>query len=65
MDPRPNRANRHLQDLGHTKAVGALVASSMAATTLLGKFAVGLLGDRIEPRYLFAVSIALIALEST
>jgi MFS family permease len=33
----------------------------MAATTLLGKFAVGLLGDRIEPRYLFGASIALIA----
>lgn len=51
----------HLQDLGHTKAVGALVASSMAATTLLGKFAIGVFGDRIEPRYLFALSIALIA----
>jgi MFS family permease len=51
----------HLQDLGHTKAVAALVASSMAATTLLGKFAVGAFGDRIEPRYLFAVSIALVA----
>jgi MFS family permease len=52
----------HLQDLGHTKAVGALVASSMAATTLFGKFAVGFLGDRIEPRYLFGASIALIAI---
>jgi MFS family permease len=51
----------HLQDLGHTKAVAALVASSMAATTLLGKFAVGASGDRIEPRFLFALSIALIA----
>lgn len=50
----------HLQDLGHTKGIGALVASSMAGTTLLGKFAVGGLGDRIEPRYLFAVSVGLI-----
>jgi MFS family permease len=31
----------------------------MAATTLLGKFAVGLLGDRVEPRFLFAASVAL------
>jgi MFS family permease len=49
----------HLQDFGHTKAVAAFTASSMAATTLLGKFAVGLLGDRVEPRYLFAASVAL------
>jgi MFS family permease len=49
----------HLQDLGHTKSVAAFTASSMAATTLLGKFAVGLLGDRIEPRYLFAAAVAL------
>jgi MFS family permease len=50
----------HLQDLGHTKAVAALVASSMAGTTLLGKFAIGVFGDRVEPRFLFAASIALI-----
>lgn len=52
----------HLQDLGHSKAVAAFTASSMAATTLFGKFAVGLLGDRIEPRYLFAASIGLFGL---
>jgi MFS family permease len=52
----------HLQDLGHTKNVAAFTASSMAGTTLLGKFAVGLLGDRVEPRYLFASSIALFGL---
>jgi MFS family permease len=49
----------HLQDLGHSKDVAAVTASSMAATTLLGKFAVGLLGDRVEPRFLFAASVAL------
>lgn len=49
----------HLQDLGHSKAVAAFTASSMAATTLLGKFAVGLLGDRVEPRFLFAAAVAL------
>jgi len=48
----------HLQDLGHTKGVAAVTASTMAATTLLGKFAIGLLGDRVEPRFLFAASIA-------
>ncbi len=47
----------HLQDLGHSKGVAAFTASSMAATTLLGKFAVGLLGDRVEPRFLFATSV--------
>lgn len=52
----------HLQDLGHTKGVAAVTASTMAATTLLGKFAIGLLGDRIEPRFLFAGSIALFGL---
>ena len=52
----------HLQDLGHTKGVAAITASTMAATTLLGKFAIGLLGDRIEPRFLFAASIALFGL---
>jgi MFS family permease len=49
----------HLQDLGHSKAVAAAVASWMAGTTLLGKFLVGSLGDRIELRFLFAAAIAL------
>jgi MFS family permease len=31
----------------------------MAATTLLGKFTVGFLGDRVEPRFLFAAAMAL------
>ena len=52
----------HLQDLGHTKSVAAIAASTMAATTLLGKFAVGFLGDRVEPRFLFAASMALFGL---
>ena len=47
----------HLQDLGHSKSVAAFTASSMAATTLFGKFAVGLLGDRVEPRYLFSAAV--------
>jgi MFS family permease len=49
----------HIQDLGHSKSVAALIASSMAGTTLLGKFAVGALGDRVEPRFLFSAAIAL------
>jgi MFS family permease len=52
----------HLQDLGHSKSVAAFTASSMAATTLFGKFTVGLLGDRVEPRYLFSASVALFGL---
>src|SRR5262249_41854310 len=46
----------HLQDLGQSSAVAAFTSSLLAATTLLGKFAVGSLGDRVEPRYLFAVA---------
>ena len=49
----------HLQDLGHTKSAAAIAASTMAATTLLGKFTVGFLGDRVEPRFLFAAAMAL------
>jgi MFS family permease len=52
----------HLQDLGHSKSVAAFTASSMAATTLLGKFAIGLLGDRVEPRYLFATAVGVFGL---
>lgn len=52
----------HLQDLGHSKSVAAIIASSMAATTLFGKFTVGLLGDRVEPRYLFGAAVALFGL---
>jgi MFS family permease len=52
----------HLQDLGHTKAVAAVTASSMAGTTLLGKMVVGVLGDRMELRFLFAASTALFGL---
>jgi MFS family permease len=52
----------HLQDLGHSKGVAAFTASSMAATTLLGKFAVGLLGDRVEPRFLFGAAVGLFGL---
>jgi MFS family permease len=52
----------HLQDLGHSKESAAYVASSMAATTLLGKFAVGLLGDRVEPRFLFGAAVAIFGL---
>ncbi len=52
----------HLQDLGHSKEVAAWTASSMAATTLFGKFAVGLLGDRVEPRFLFGAAVALFGL---
>lgn len=52
----------HLQDLGHSKTAAAFAASTMAATTLLGKFVVGLLGDRVEPRFLFAAAVGLFGL---
>jgi MFS family permease len=51
----------HLQDLGHTRAAAASAASAFAIFTLAGKFTVGGLGDRIEPRYLFSIALALFA----
>jgi len=49
----------HLQDLGHTRAAAAAAGSAFAIFTLAGKFTVGFLGDRIEPRFLFSIAIAL------
>ena len=51
----------HLQDLGHSRAAAASAASAFAIFTLVGKFTVGGSGDRIEPRYLFSIAMALFA----
>jgi MFS family permease len=48
----------HLQDLGHPKSVGAWALSIFGISTLLGKIALGALGDRYDPRFLWAATAA-------
>lgn len=51
----------HLQDLGHSAAVGAWAVSTMTVTGLIGKAMLATLGDRIDPRYIFALFMAVFA----
>jgi MFS family permease len=44
----------HLQDLGHSAAVGAWAVGTMTVTGLLGKLILATLGDRLDPRYIYA-----------
>ncbi len=48
----------HLQDLGHTRAAAAAAGGAFAIFTLAGKFTVGGFGDRIDPKHLFSVALA-------
>lgn len=48
----------HLRDLGHSAAAAAIAMSTMSICTLIGKLA-GSVGDRIDPRYLWATSMVL------
>jgi MFS family permease len=45
----------HIQDLGHSARVAAWAVSSLAASGLIGKLILAILGDRLDPRYLFAL----------
>ena len=49
----------HLQDLGHTRAVGAWAVSTMTIATLLAKVIIATIGDRYDPRNLWAVFLAI------
>jgi len=51
----------HLQDLGHTRDVGSWAISIMALTGLGAKALVAVLGDRIDPRYILSVFVAVFA----
>jgi MFS family permease len=51
----------HLQDLGHSATVGAWAVSTMTVTGLIGKVILATLGDRIDPRYIFALFMAVFA----
>jgi MFS family permease len=48
----------HLADLGHTTAQAATAVSLTTGSTLLGKIALGALGDRVDPRYIWSVTMA-------
>jgi cyanate permease len=51
----------HLQDLGHSAGMGAWAVGTMTATGLFGKLILATLGDRIDPRYIFALFMAVFA----
>ena len=47
----------HLQDLGNSTDAAAGSFSVLVASTLLGKLMLGVFGDRIDPRYLWAIAV--------
>jgi MFS family permease len=49
----------HLQDLGHTRDVASWSISLIALSGLISKGIIGALGDRIDPRYLWAVFVGI------
>ena len=56
-----NQGFLHLTDLGHTRAVGAWSISILAVMGILAKVVLAVLGDRFDPRYLWAVFTAFFA----
>jgi MFS family permease len=51
----------HLQDLGHSAGVGAWAVGIMTVSGLIGKGILAAFGDRIDPRYIFALFMAVFA----
>jgi len=49
----------HLKDLGHPISAAALAISTMTLSSLLAKAVVAALGDRIDPRYIWAAFTAI------
>jgi MFS family permease len=49
----------HLEGLGHSRAAAAESLSVLLLSSLIGQFAMAVLGDRVEPRYIFAVAVCL------
>jgi sugar phosphate permease len=47
----------HLQDLGNSTDVAAKSFSILVVSTLIGKLMLGVFGDRIDPRYLWAIAV--------
>ncbi len=52
----------HLQDLGNTADVAAKSFSILVVSTLIGKLMLGVFGDRIDPRYLWAIAVGVFGL---
>ncbi len=52
----------HLQDLGNTTDVAAKSFSILVVSTLIGKLMLGIFGDRIDPRYLWAIAVGVFGL---
>ena len=50
----------HLIDLGHPKSISALSVGILGMSTLIGKLFAGALGDRVEPRIIWAGALYLI-----
>jgi MFS family permease len=48
----------HLRDLGHSIQIGAWAVGTLTITGLIGKALLAALGDKIDPRYLWAVFCA-------
>jgi MFS family permease len=48
----------HLQDLGHAARIGAWAVGIMTVSGLIGKAILATFGDRIDPRYIYAVFMA-------
>jgi MFS family permease len=51
----------HLKDLGHAASIGAWAVSIMTVSGLIGKAILAALGDRLDPRYIFALFMAVFA----
>jgi MFS family permease len=47
----------HLQDLGHTAGIAAWAVSIATITGLIGKAILAAFGDRVDPRYIYALFI--------
>jgi MFS family permease len=48
----------HLQDLGHSARIGAWAVGIMTVSGLIGKVILAAFGDRIDPRYIYALFMA-------
>jgi MFS family permease len=47
----------HMQDLGHSAGVGAWAVGIMTISGLIGKAILATFGDRIDPRYIYALFV--------
>lgn len=48
----------HLQDLGHSMRIGSWAVGIVTVSGLIGKAILAIFGDRIDPRYIYALFLA-------